>query len=319
MKRKGFTLVELLVVIAIIALLMGILMPALAKVRQIAYRMVCGTNLSGIGKAMLLYSNDNKESFPVAGGPSATWTTSGQIKDWQGADQATAFGTGTLGATVTSCFFLLVKYDDVQTSQFVCKGDTGTKAFKLSDMGTNTTLDDITQAWDFGNSGARGVTGRVGQRCSYSYQYPFNWGAGANLKNFSINASLNPGTPVTADRNPYLDKNATYFNDTAISTYEPSLDTSTNEYVDKERKRVASPHQRDGQNVMYLDGHTEFQRFPNAGVNYDNIYKPWGTTPPPTPNATERQVGSTTGSYETRFSTGPQDYEDAYLVNENNW
>jgi prepilin-type N-terminal cleavage/methylation domain-containing protein len=53
MKKKGFTLVELLVVIAIIALLMGILMPALARVRQIAFRMVCGTNLSGIGKAML--------------------------------------------------------------------------------------------------------------------------------------------------------------------------------------------------------------------------------------------------------------------------
>ncbi|MHC4114802.1 MAG: type II secretion system protein, partial [Planctomycetota bacterium] len=60
MKRKGFTLVELLVVIAIIALLMGILMPALAKVKQLAARMVCGSHLSGIGKAMLVYANDHK-------------------------------------------------------------------------------------------------------------------------------------------------------------------------------------------------------------------------------------------------------------------
>ena len=60
MKKKGFTLVELLVVIAIIALLMGILMPALARVRMIAYRMVCGANLSGIGKALLLYAGDSR-------------------------------------------------------------------------------------------------------------------------------------------------------------------------------------------------------------------------------------------------------------------
>ena len=73
MKKKGFTLVELLVVIAIIALLMGILMPALARVRQLAFRMICGTNLSGIGKAMLLYSNDYQDELPRAGGRNTTW------------------------------------------------------------------------------------------------------------------------------------------------------------------------------------------------------------------------------------------------------
>ncbi len=79
-KKKGFTLVELLVVIAIIALLMGILMPALARVRQIAFRLVCGTNLSGIGKAMLIYSNDYEDELPRAGGRNATW--SGNIANW---------------------------------------------------------------------------------------------------------------------------------------------------------------------------------------------------------------------------------------------
>ena len=42
----------------LVALLMGILMPALARVRQISFRMVCGTNLSGLSKAMMLYVND---------------------------------------------------------------------------------------------------------------------------------------------------------------------------------------------------------------------------------------------------------------------
>ncbi|MDD5135182.1 MAG: type II secretion system protein, partial [Phycisphaerae bacterium] len=68
MKKKAFTLVELLVVIAIIAMLLAILMPALAKVRQMAQRMVCSSNLSGLGKALLAYSTDDPyESYPVAG------------------------------------------------------------------------------------------------------------------------------------------------------------------------------------------------------------------------------------------------------------
>ena len=127
-KKKGFTLVELLVVIAIIALLMGILMPALARVRQIAFRMVCGTNLSGIGKAMLIYSNDYDDEMPRAGGRSAAW--SGRISNWMADNRFLAYGVGPDGSggvgTITSSFYLLVKYAEVTPKSFICKGDSGT-------------------------------------------------------------------------------------------------------------------------------------------------------------------------------------------------
>src|SRR5210317_1186622 len=136
LRRKGFTLVELLVVIAIIALLMGILMPALARVRQLAFRMTCGTNLSGIGKAMLIYANDYEDELPKAGGRTNTWVN--QIPDWTATTRQMAFGVaannGTGQATVTSNFYLLVKYAEVTPKQFVCKGETDAKEFKLSEV-----------------------------------------------------------------------------------------------------------------------------------------------------------------------------------------
>ena len=73
MKRRGFTLVELLVVIAIMALLSGILMPALARARQLAYRVVCGANLYGLGRAALVYAQDYGDNLPRAGGRSTMW------------------------------------------------------------------------------------------------------------------------------------------------------------------------------------------------------------------------------------------------------
>ncbi|MBN2181899.1 MAG: type II secretion system protein [Sedimentisphaerales bacterium] len=64
-KHKGFTLIELLVVIAIIALLMGILMPALTMVKEQARRQTCLARIKQQGLALELYANENNSRLPL--------------------------------------------------------------------------------------------------------------------------------------------------------------------------------------------------------------------------------------------------------------
>ena len=252
MKRKGFTLVELLVVIAIIALLMGILMPALSRVRQIAFRMVCGTNLSGIGKAMLIYANDYEDELPRSGGRNSVWAET--IPDWAAANRFNAYGVSATGeggtANITSCFYLLVKYAEVTPKSFLCKGDSGTKEFKPADYGAGDR--DLIDLWDFGREPST--------HCSYSYHMPFGL--------YALTTSSEPGMAVAADRNPLQDSPAA----TAKAwpgTFVPDGGKEAVKYGN------AIAHQEDAQNVLFLDIHVGQMKQAFCGINDDNIYTFW--------------------------------------------
>jgi len=74
--KCGFTLIELLVVIAIIAILAGLLLPALARSKAKANNIKCISNQKQIGISFMMYAGDNDESYPTL----TNWATSGGKK-----------------------------------------------------------------------------------------------------------------------------------------------------------------------------------------------------------------------------------------------
>jgi len=296
MRKRGFTLVELLVVIAIIALLMGILMPALARVRQLAFRMTCGTNLSGIGKAMLIYANDYEDELPRAGGRNATW---GQLpaNGYIAATRQLAYGTAADGsggkASISSCFYLLVKYAEVTPKSFVCKGDSGTIEFKLADAGI-TGSTELIDLWDFGTPGPNGTAYKS---CSYSYHCPF----GA----YALTTSSEPGFAIAADRNPFLASPAAAAAPRA--SFIPDLTGYSGGTTETAKLGNAIAHQNEGQNVLFLDAHVDFEKRAYCSIEDDNIYLISTST---------TGGGSPIGNAPTTSSYQPANRKDSVLLHD---
>jgi len=152
-------------------------------------RMVCGVNLSGLGKAMLAYSNDYDNKLPRAAGPGGRLVA--RLPWWAADNREDAYGltdpkAGDGRASVSASLYLLVKYSEVMPKQFVCNGDYGTTEFKPGDYGTGNR--DVIELWDFGPNPPI--------HCSYSYHMPYG--------PYPLTTSSEPGMAVAADRTDSL-------------------------------------------------------------------------------------------------------------------
>jgi prepilin-type N-terminal cleavage/methylation domain-containing protein len=332
MRKKGFTLVELLVVIAIIAMLLAILMPALAKVKTLAYQMLCGTNLKGVANAILVYSQDNSEKYPVAGTPGSggvTWNANGNDpmghlyqgnNNWQW-DDPTKPASNQNKATVSACLYLLVKYADVSPSSFVCKAGKQKKFnIQVSQLatagGTNeagvvnaaSKAKDPTECWDFSNTPAK--------YCSYAYSYPFTGGT----TSWALASSSKSGMAVAGDLNPWIagetptwQTPSTPANTAATPGYDsPQLIVAATKATFISGNSLT--HETAGQNILFNDMHVEFCKQPNpdAAIQNDNVYTCNDSAN--MANIAGRQKGIKPTNTGTSAGNYPYSKEDSYLI-----
>ena len=273
-KRKAFTLIELLVVVAIIALLISILLPSLSRARELAKRAGCRANLRGIGQASYIYSNDYNESFPIAyhfqtGSGTNPGVKYAGLMGGGGQDAAPGApdvmveigGTNTANRSnvpVSRSLFLLVIQNASTPKQFICpsasdqedtlRNRTAATTETASQPGVNRF-----DFWGYSN-------------LSYGYQHPYNSMARPST-------DMDVRMALAADKGPYATVSGTRGD--AASGAVPTW-TNSSEILrksnDEWRNYNSGNHNGEGQAILFVDGHVDFERKPIVGAGNDNIY-----------------------------------------------
>jgi prepilin-type N-terminal cleavage/methylation domain-containing protein/prepilin-type processing-associated H-X9-DG protein len=236
--RRAFTLIEILVVIGIIGLLMGFLLPTMEKARHKGYIQACASNLRQIGQALSIYSNENHGFYPrtayVAG-------------------QAPVAGSAAAGVTdplalpandVTAPLWLLARAEHLPTQVFMCP------------------YNDVNEfEADKGDPQKQANFTNYAKNLGYSYANPYP-DAAAVSKGYKLTNKVPAGFTLMADLNPGVSANRK----SDVFLPNPKSPTTEMRYGNSEN------HEREGQNVLFADGHVTYSLTPFVGIGDDNVY-----------------------------------------------
>ncbi len=326
-KRKaGFTLIELLVVISIIAILVSILLPALAKARELANRAVCMANVRGIIQSMITYGQSNQGVFPVPGDPQVSsaghyysnapfngegnggyWavpkpvTAPSAVQDWY----LTSSGI-LMNANATPCplagWWIMVLQGYTTPSSFICPSDPlaeGPSIEEALNGGVtlyNLNFGEITRV-NNGNAWAD----PKGQGESYSLAFPYgqyvnagpyiNWFNNKLPRQWWTTAGATSQVPLVGDMAPI--DNADGDTTGAYQRVTTTLPTANTygPYIYN-----SGNHAGDGQNVGFGDAHVTWETSPYVGQNGDNIFTHTTATGVVSGTTDTLQVGLTGGN-----------------------
>lgn len=261
---RGFTLIELLVVIAIIALLISILLPSLSRARELSKRLVCQSNIKGIGTSAKIYANDNNEKWMMPAfykgldypsGERVTYTEESNNQNPPAPGQTgmdrdrPSYSFNPQASTtvsVTRSYWMLVRSGDITPKQFLCPSS-GDEVDPTEDLDFYYDFTDISSI-------------------SYGYQVPFG------PRDTQPREGMDNRQPIAADRGPWYLQPTSMNWDTGQISGGVTLDDSPKAWRTFNSGNHGGMGNGEGQNVLFADGHASFERTPAVGIDHDNIY-----------------------------------------------
>ncbi len=273
-KPRAFTLIELLVVIAIIALLVAILLPSLAKARDLARLTACKANLKSIGSnGMALYHAENN-SLPYIQPGHINWL----MKSKTGTNAKNGDATPSR-ISISSYLFLLVRTGFCESDMFACPADP--ESLKMTES-FYTSGGQKYRYWDFYREDLPADENR--RLCSYSVQAPF--GTRQGVRGFSEYS--HPSLVVLADRTPAGQKGYGKFR----SSTQPE---DFWKYISRNHRNTARF------NYFAMSNAVDDSSSPDVGIKMDDVYSAGDSYP-------TRRYGGKLGINQHKYES------DSYLM-----